>query len=181
MHEFLVWLGRTPWSAALLESLYVWPLLESMHVLTIALFVGTAAVNDLRLLGIGFQRVPVSEVTGQLLRWTRGSFVVMAVTGLLVFYSNPVHYYHNIFFRIKMLLLLIAGLNIWLFHGRIHRRVNEWQHDAVPPWSARIAGAISLLAWAGIVVTGRLIAYNWFDCDQPPQPAFINWLAACIQ
>ncbi len=181
MHEFLEWLGRTPGSVALLESIYAWPIVETIHVLTLGMFVGTAAMNDLRLLGLGLKRVPVSEVTGQLLRWTRGSFVVMVTTGLLIFYSNPVHYYHNIFFRIKMVLLFIAGINIWLFHGRIHRRVAEWQHDVVLPRSARLAGAVSLLAWALIVVSGRLIAYNWFDCDKPPQPAFINWLAACIQ
>jgi hypothetical protein len=181
MQEFLEWLAGTPWSTALLESAYVWPFMESAHVLTLALFVGTAIVNDLRLLGVGFKRVPVAEVTGQLLRWTRGAFVVMVVTGLLLFYSNPVKYYHNIFFRIKVVLLIVAGINIWLFHGRIHRRVSEWQHQIVPPRSARLAGAISLLAWAAIIVAGRLIAYNWFDCDKPPQPAFINWLAACIQ
>lgn len=179
IHAFLEWLGQTPWSIALLESLYVWPFLESMHVLTLALFMGTAAVNDLRLLGAGFTRVPAAEVTSQLLRITRLAFAVMVVTGVLIFYSNPVRYYHNIFFRIKVVLLIVAGINIWLFHGRIHRRVGDWQHDARPPRAARVAGAISLLAWAGIIITGRLIAYNWFDCDIPPQPALINWAAGC--
>jgi hypothetical protein len=178
MHDWLEWLAKTPWSTKLLESVYVWPFIESAHVLTLALFVGTAIVNDLRLLGYGFKQVPVSDVTGQLLRWTRGSFAIMAVTGLLLFYSNPVHYYHNVFFRIKVVLLIVAGFNIWFFHGRIHRRVGQWQHDVLPPRAARAAGAISLFAWALIVVTGRLIAYNWFDCELP-QPAFINWLAAC--
>jgi hypothetical protein len=179
IQAFLEWLQQTPWSIALLESQYIWPFLESTHVLMLALFVGTAAVNDLRLLGVGFTRVPAGEVTTQLLRITRLAFAVMVLTGVLIFYSNPVRYYHNIFFRIKLLLLCVAGLNIWLFHGRIHRSVARWQHDAIPPRSARLAGAVSLLAWAGIVVTGRLIAYNWFDCDIPPQPALIAWAAGC--
>lgn len=179
IQAFLEWLGRTPWSVALLESLYVWPLLESAHVLTLAVFLGTAAMNDLRLLGLTLRHVPVPEVTGRLLRWTRGAFIVMAVTGLLLFYSNPVRYYHNIFFRVKVVLLIGAGLNAWLFHGRIHRRVAKWQLDTVPPRAARLAGAVSLGVWAAIVIAGRMIAYNWFDCDIQPQPALVNWAAGC--
>jgi cytochrome c biogenesis protein CcdA len=179
VHNFLEWLGSTPWSIQLLESQYAWPLLESTHVLTLALFMGTAAVNDLRLLGVGFTRVPAAEVTMQLLRITRLAFAVMVVTGLLIFYSNPVHYYHNIFFRIKAILLVVAGVNIALFHGRIHRSVREWEHAPRPPRAARLAGAISLVAWAGIIICGRLIAYNWFDCDKPPLPAAIAWASQC--
>jgi hypothetical protein len=179
VHDFLTWLAATPWSVALLESLYVWPFVESTHVLTLALFAGTAAVNDLRLLGVGFTSVPAAEVTMRLLRITRIGFAVMVITGLLLFYSNPVHYWHNIFFRIKAVLLVVAGVNIWLFHGRIHRRVAEWQHDARPPRGARIAGLVSLIAWACIIVSGRLIAYNWFDCDKPPQPAWVIRVAGC--
>jgi len=181
MHGFLEWLAATPWSVALRESIWVWPLVESTHVLTLALFVGTAIINDLRLMGVGFDGVPVAEVTGRLLRWTRGAFALMVTTGLLLFYSNPATYYHNIFFRIKLLLLVVAGLNIWLFHGRIHRRVSEWQHWPKPPRAARLAGAISLIAWAGIVVSGRLVAYNWFNCELQPQPALINFAAGCAE
>ena len=175
----LTWLAETPWSVGLLESQYVWPFLESTHVLTLALFMGTAIVNDLRLLGAGFTAVPVAQVTGRLLRITRLAFAVMVVTGVLIFYSNPVHYYHNVFFRIKVILLVVAGINIWYFHGRIHRRVTDWEQQSPPPRSARIAGAVSLIAWAGIIVSGRLIAYNWFDCDKPPQPAWVVWAAGC--
>jgi hypothetical protein len=179
IHDFLTWLGATPWSVALLESQYAWPFLESTHVLTLALFMGTAAINDLRLLGLGFTRVPAGEVTSQLLRITRIAFAVMVATGVLIFYSNPVHYYHNMFFRVKVILLFVAGANIALFHGRIHRSVAQWQHAARPPRAARVAGAVSLVAWAGIIICGRLIAYNWFDCDTPPQPALINWAQGC--
>lgn len=181
MHDFLAWLGATPWSVALRESIWVWPLVESTHVLTLALFFGTAIINDLRLLGFALTGVPVAEVTGRLLRWTRGAFALMVATGLLLYYSNPVTYYHNVFFRIKMLLLGVAGLNIWLFHGRIHRRVSEWQHWSKPPRAARVAGAVSLIAWAGIVVSGRLVAYNWFNCELQPQPALINVAAGCAE
>jgi len=178
--RFLEWLGNTPWSVALLESLYMWPLIESTHVLTIMLFVGTAVMMDLRLLGVSFGGIPVSEFTGRMLRWTRGGFAVMVVTGLLIFYSAPLRYYYNVFFRLKLILLVVVGLNIWLFHGRIHRRVAEWDLDGVPPRAARIAGAISLLSWLMIVMAGRMIAYNWFDCDIQPQPDWVNWAAGCV-
>ncbi|MCG8468807.1 MAG: hypothetical protein MJB57_11470, partial [Gemmatimonadetes bacterium] len=86
MESFLEWLGSTPWSVALLESLWVWPLLESAHVLTLILFVGTVMFNDLRLLGWTMRDVPVSQVTRRLLPWTRFGFAIMVVTGLLIFY-----------------------------------------------------------------------------------------------
>ena len=162
-----------------MESLYVWPLLESTHVLSLGLFVGTAVMNDLRLLGWTLREVPVSEVTGRLLPWTRIGFAVMLTTGVLLFYSSPDRYYHNIFFRFKVLLLIVAGLNAFVFHRGIHRRVAEWDNDTKLPRAARVAGAVSLIAWALIVVSGRLIAYNWFDCDIQPQSNLINWAAGC--
>jgi hypothetical protein len=179
MEGFLVWLGGTPWSVALLESLYVWPLVESTHVLGIALFVGTTVMMDLRLVGVAFAKVPITQFTRRVLPWTRAAFGVMVATGLLIFYSNPVRYYHNIFFRGKMLLLVAAGLNVWWFHSRTHRRVAEWDLADTPPRAARVAGLVSLITWAGIVVAGRMIAYNWFDCDIQPQPDFVNWAAGC--
>ncbi len=178
--SFLEWLGSTPWSIALLESLYAWPLVESTHVLSLALFVGTAVINDLRLLGWTMNSVPVSEVTGRLLPWTRVGFAVIVITGLLLFYSDPVRYYHNIFFRLKILLLVVAGLNVFVFHRGIHRRVAEWSLDPQLPRGARVAGAVSLVVWALIVVAGRMIAYNWFDCDIQPQSDLVNWAAGCV-
>jgi hypothetical protein len=180
IRTFLEWVGNTPWSVALLESYYMWPLVESTHVLTLALFVGTAIMMDLRLIGVAFRGIPVSDFTGRLLPWTRAGFALMVVTGLLLFYSSPLRYYNNIFFRIKLILLVAAGANIWLFHSKIHRRVHEWDDEWRPPRAARVAGFVSLLVWAGIVFSGRLVAYNWFDCDLQPQPAFVNWAAGCI-
>ncbi len=174
------WLAEQPASIALRESLFVWPLVESTHVLTLALFVGSTAMMDLRLLGVSFGGVPVSAFTARLLPWTRAGFALMAVTGLLLFYATPVRNYQNVFFRIKVILLVAAGLNVWLFHSRIHRRVADWDLDIPPPRAARIAAVVSLTAWAGVVVAGRMMAYNWFDCDIQPQSAFINWAAGCV-
>jgi len=164
---------------ALHESLYVWPLVESTHVLTLALFVGLVVLLDLRLLGAILHEVPVSDFTTRVLPWTRRAFAVMVVTGLLLFYASPVRNYQNLFFRAKMVFLVIAGLNVLFFHTRTHRDVAEWDLVPRPPRAVRVAGMVSLIAWAGVVTAGRLVAYNWFDCDIQPQPRLVNWAAGC--
>ena len=176
---WLTWLGETPWSIALHESQYAWPFTESLHVLTLTVFAGTAAVLDLRLLGLALTAVPVTALTARLLPWTRFGFFIMVVTGVMLFYATPLTYYYSIFFRIKLILLGLAGVNVFVFHSRTHRTAAQW--DAIPrlPRAARVAAAVSLMAWAGVIVSGRLIAYNWFECDLQPQPAFINWAASC--
>ena len=177
---FFEWLANTRGSIALHESLYVYPLAESAHVLTLCLFVGTAVMLDLRLLGLTLRRVPVSEVFDRLLPWTTTGFAVMIVTGSLLFYAIPVRTYQSIFFRIKVVMLLLAGANVWLFHRKVQLTMSQWDLAPVTPRGARAAAALSLVLWAGIIVAGRMIAYNWFDCDIQPQPAFVNWAAGCV-
>jgi hypothetical protein len=174
------WLASTEWSVALHESLWAYPLIESTHVLTLGLFVGTAIMVDLRLLGWSFTRIPVTEFTDQVLPWTRGAFYIMVTTGVLLFYAIPVRNYQNIFFRAKMIMFVLALLNIWYFHNHTERTVGLWSKFERPPRGARLAGVYSIILWLSIVVAGRMIAYNWFDCDIQPQPAFINWAAGCV-
>ena len=178
--SFLQTLADTEWSIALHESLWVWPLLESTHVLTLAVFAGSSMLFDLRLTGRALTTIPASTVMARLLPWSRVGFAIMVATGLLLFYATPVRNYQNIFFRTKMLLMLLAGLNVWLFHRGIYRRVHEWGDAPVLPPAARFAGWASLVPWAGVIISGRLVAYNWFDCDIQPQPALINWAAGCM-
>jgi hypothetical protein len=178
MTAFCEWLASTSGSIALHESLYMYPLVESTHVLTLCLFVGLAAIVDLRLMGVMLRDVPVSDVARRLLPWVAVGFAIMVITGALLFYAIPVRSYHSIWFRIKLVLLVLAGVNAWVFHARIWRRVSEWDVAPVPPRAARLAGTASLVLWAGIIVMGRMIAYNWFDCDKP-QPALVVWAAGC--
>jgi hypothetical protein len=175
---FCQWLASTEWSIALHESLYMYPLVESVHVLTLCLFVGMSILLDLRLLGLALRRVPVVEVIDRLVPWMVAGFAIMLVTGLLLFYAIPVRSYQNVFFRLKLIALVLAGLNAWIFHATVHKDVKRWGALPVAPPRARFAGAASLLLWAVIVVSGRMIAYNWFDCDMRPGP-FITWAAGC--
>lgn len=160
---FCQWLESTQWSVALHESIWGYPIVESVHVLTLCLFLGLAVILDLRLLGVTLLKTPVSEVSSRLLPWTMAGFVVILISGSLLFYAIPVKTYLNIFFRIKTFLLLLAGINVFVYHSTIERKRQEWDLNPIPPLGARLAGAFSLALWAGIVVAGRLIAYNWFD------------------
>ena len=92
-------------------------------------------------------------------------FVVsgFVVTGVLLFYAIPIRSYQNVFFRLKMITLVFAGLNAWIYHVGIHKKIGEWGAEGRPPRRARMAGLMSLVLWAIIVVSGRMIAYNWFD------------------
>ncbi len=175
---FCQWLASTNGSIALHESLFMYPLIESAHVLTLCLFVGMATMLDLRLVGVSFRHVPVAELARRLLPWMAAGFAIMVITGVLLFYAIPVRSYQSIWFRIKVVMLVLAGLNAWVFHARVYQRVADWNLDPVPPRGARIAGAASLVLWALIIVAGRMIAYNWFDCDKP-QSSFIVWAAGC--
>jgi len=171
-------LGETQWSVALHESEIAYSIIESFHVWSLCLFLGMTVMFDLRLLGWTLRGVPVSEVIRRLQPWTIAGFVMMVISGTLLFYAIPLRSYQNIFFRTKMLLLLLAGLNVLIFHSRIFPSVATWDADSTPPKVARVAGALSLLLWIGIVCSGRMIAYNWFDCDRQPQPAIVNFLTS---
>jgi hypothetical protein len=155
---FCRWLAETPGSIALRESLYMYPLVESAHVLTLTLFLGMAIMFDLRLLGVTLTSVPMTEIRNRLGPWMAGGFVLMVTTGALLFYAIPVRSYQSLWFR----------------------RVAEWDRQRVPPLAARRAAAASLMLWAVVVVTGRMIAYKWFDCDKQPQPRIVNVLAGCV-
>ena len=175
---FCQWLASTPGSIALHQSLYAYPVVESIHVLTLTIFVGLAGWLDLRLLGLSLRRLPVSEMVRRLLPWMQAGFAIMVVSGILLFYAIPVRSYQNVFFRAKLIFLVLAGLNVWFFHRGVYRSVDQWDHAAVAPRGARFAGAASIILWACIIVAGRLIAYNWFDCDIP-QGTFIRTVAGC--
>ena len=103
----------------------------------------------------------------------------MCVTGVLLFYGIPVRSYQSIFFRAKMLMLLLAGLNAWIFHTTIYRRIGEWDLTFPTPRRAKVAGAVSIVLWMCIVIAGRLIAYNWYDCNNRPLSRIVNILAGC--
>ena len=180
MLEIAIWLSETKWSIALLESLYMYPWIESAHVLSICFFVGILLFVDLRLMGVAFTKLPISEMNKKVLPWSLFGFGLMTLTGFLLFYAIPVRSYQNIFFRFKVILILFAGLNAFLFHRQMKLEGMNWDEGKSIPKSVHLKAAASLVIWSGVIISGRMIAYNWFDCDRQPQPEWVNWAAGCI-
>ncbi len=160
--RFSQWLEATDVSQALAGSIWTYPIVESLHAIGVAVFLGLLLVWDLRLLGVLFKRVPVTEVWARLIPWIAAGAVFMIVTGIALFVAKPVYSWGHVFFRIKVVALLLALANAVAFHFGIERRVVDWDCVPIPPRAARIAGVCSIALWAVIVVAGRLIGYNWF-------------------
>lgn len=172
------WLAQSSWSVRLHQSHYAYPLIESIHVWCMSVFFGLAMLFDLRLLGWTMRRVPVSEMSRRLLPWTVLAFALMVASGSLLLYAIPLRTYQNLFFRTKMLLLALAGLNVWIFNSKVYCRVGAWELARRPPRTARLAGGLSIVLWIGVIISGRMIAYNWFDCDTNPPP-IVRSLEGC--
>lgn len=188
IRDFLVWLatqvGKGPgeydpsWSEALASTLNVWGLLEGTHVLSLMLFAGTIFLVDFRLLGWGFRRTPVSVISDRVLPLTVFGFVLMVTTGLLLFYAKPLLYYHNLWFRLKLIFLAVAAINIFVFHFKVQKDRDAWDTADRPPAKARVSATVSILSWILIITFGRFIAYDWFECGKP-LPHWANVAQEC--
>jgi hypothetical protein len=154
------WLQDTYIGTGIRESLLVFPLIESTHVLGLAISVGSIIVVDLRLIGAVMRSERLTDVLEQLQPWTLTGFAVMFLSGALLFWCEAAKCYVSTAFRIKMLFLLGAGINALLFHTRIYRRVADWDADAHLPASARFAGWAGLILWTGVIAFGRWTAYG---------------------
>ena len=163
LHTFLQWLEASAGSIYIRESTIVYPLIETTHVLTLCLFLGLIALWDLRLAGFGLRGVPVSQVGDKLLPWAVAGFIIMSISGALLFYSGPLKAAANPFFRVKMIMIALTGINALAFHLTIFKQVAVWDNYEVPPPRVRFAGIFSIILWCGVVICGRMQAYNWFD------------------
>jgi hypothetical protein len=141
------------------ESDWLFPTIETVHVFALVLVVGTIMTVDLRLLGFANKERPFSQVAGEMLPWTWVAFAIAAVAGMLMFSSKALTYYSNIPFRLKMVCLLLAGINMVLFHWLGTRHIEAWDRGR-PPRAAQLAGGASLLLWTTIVAAGRWIGFT---------------------
>jgi hypothetical protein len=159
----LEWLEGLAWTTAVRESLWGYPMMETAHAVSIVAFAGLVIVMDLRLVGVAFADSPLTQIQRRLFPWQMIGLALSSATGLLLCVVDPLRYYANVFFRVKLALLALAGLNAIAFHLMTYRTVAQWDAERRLPAPARLAGAASLLLWSVIIVSGRLIAYNWFD------------------
>lgn len=167
----------TSWSSQLLSSERLWMLIEGTHLITLMVFAGTILFVDLRLLGVALRTTPVSRVSESVLPWTVGGFLVLLATGSALFFSNPLEYYHNLAFRLKLVFLLAAALNIFWFHVRLQASRPEWDNAERPPARVRAAGATSIALWFLVIFAGRYMAYDWVTCMNPG--ALVSAVAQC--
>ena len=159
MLQFCQWLDQTSIGTVIRQSLWLFPAIETIHLLGMAALVGTVTVLDLRLLGWAAQRQRVSEMAARLIPLIWLAFAVQVVTGVLLLSSEAVKIYGNPAFRLKMLLLFLAGLQALFFQTAISRRLPAWDARPSLPFAARIIAVTSLLSWAGIVTAGRFIGF----------------------
>ena len=152
-------LEHQPLAVSIAESTWLFPFFETLHVLALTVVVGSVAMMDLRLLGIGSRDRAITELNRAVLPWAWVAFAFAATFGALLFSSKASTYYVNIPFRIKMVCLLLAAVNMLIYHLVTERNVAAWDRGATPV-GARMAGAISLALWVVIVATGRWIGFT---------------------
>ncbi len=157
---FCQWVEASVVGQFISGSTWAFPTIESIHVFFLVIVVGTVAIVDLRLLGVASRNRSVSRLSNDVLPVTWGAFVMALITGGLLFTSRATHYLANWEFCAKMVMLLLAGANMLLFHFLTYRDVERWDNDAITPVAARVAGALSLLFWIAVVVLGRWIGFT---------------------
>ena len=156
----LKYLENTNFATAIREGSVLFPWIECVHVLALTLVIGSIAVVDLRLIGVTSRDKGVAEVTAAVLPITWTAFVFALITGFLMFSSNAITYGSNTYFRIKMVLLVLAGINMGVYHLAVSRGVASWRTAEATPARARIVGAVSLFLWLAIVAAGRWIGFT---------------------
>jgi len=153
-------LESSPIGAFVAASPWAFPTIESIHVIAIVTVVGSIAVMDLRLLVVASNNCAVTTMSRDTLPWTWGAFVIAAISGTLLFMSKATGYMQNPYFLWKMGLLVLAGLNMAVFHLFTWRSVSNWDSDCAIPLTGKVAGALSLLLWIGVIFCGRLIGFT---------------------
>jgi len=153
-------LEGTGLASGIRDSLYLFPFLEAVHVMALSVVFGTIMIVDLRLLGFASTHRPFARMSSELLRITWGAFALAALTGTLMFMTNARVYAGNTSFRVKMVLLLLAGLNMAFFHLTAGRSVMRWDKDRSAPRIGRTTAALSLSLWVAIIFAGRVIGFT---------------------
>ena len=161
--EFFDWVSTLPGSLYLREdSPNFFGIFLTLHVLSMCLFLGLVLMMDLRLAGVAHRQTSVSQIQKRLFPWQLLGAIVMTVSGLVLFYAQPVLYWGKGFFWVKMMVMPLAILNLLVFHFTTYRSVDAWDTDPSPPFAAKLAGVLSIVLWIVVLCFGRLVAYDWW-------------------
>lgn len=158
--ELCRWLENTWVATTIGQSGLLFPVIEGSHILALSLSVGLIFVLDLRFLGLAFRGVKVSQLMKQLMPWSLAGFAIMFITGMLLFVTHAEDAYKNNFFRLKMLLLLLAGLNALYYQLRFYPQMEAWDLAEETPVGVRWCAVLSLIFWIGVIACGRTMAYE---------------------
>jgi len=161
LFEWCQWLQHTRFATAISESDYLFPLIEGSHILALPLSVGMIVILDLRLLGIAFCDGPAGKLVLNLLRWCKLGFAVMFLTGGLLFITQAGKAYGNVFFRAKLIFLLLLGINAVAYQKLFFPKMAMWDSASGAPAGAKLCAGVSLLLWIGVIVCGRTMAYQF--------------------
>lgn len=157
--NLLEWIDNTAVAENIRSSLWIFPTMETIHVLAIVLVVGSIARLDLRLAGLVARDRAISEVSSEMLPWTWASFAVATIFGVALFIGTPLRYVGVAFFDVKMILILLAGLNMLVFQYVTLKGAGRWDRAPTPPMAVRVTGALSLAFWISVLLCGRLIGF----------------------
>jgi hypothetical protein len=155
---WLVGLETSGVAGAMRQWLWLYPMVEIVHIVGFVVLVGAAVMFDLRLLGLA-RHLPAADLARYLLPWARTSLLLVLPSGLLLFTAHATEWAASPVFRLKLLLLAAAALNAALFHRWPFQSVATWNRACPAPVTARCAAVASLLLWLGVIACGRLLAY----------------------
>ncbi|HVA94371.1 MAG TPA: DUF6644 family protein [Candidatus Dormibacteraeota bacterium] len=141
------------------DSLYAFPIVETLHIFGIVLLLSSAFLLDLRLFGVGPMRdEPVKKLARWILPWVWAGFTVQLISGSLMYAAEATRAALNLLFWLKMIMIVLAGVNALIFHTVMYKSVDEWNEARVAPLGARVYGCFSILIWFSVVGLGR-----WFS------------------
>jgi uncharacterized membrane protein len=172
---FLKSVEATRFATTIRDSIWMFPIIESIHVISFTLVVGTIAVIDLRLLGLASAQRSFQRMSSEILKWTWAAFIVTVATGLTMFTTNAQIYYHNPFFRAKMVLLVLAGVNMAVFELTAGRTIHNWDKAPSAPRVGKAVAVLSLALWIGIIFMGRIIGFTTHPGAVAPPTPGVNY------
>jgi Family of unknown function (DUF6644) len=158
IEQTLDWLEQLPLAVAIARSNWAFPAIETIHVIALTLTIGTVLIIDLRLLGLASLKQPYGMLRRDVLPWSWAAFCMAAISGCLMFVSQAAEYFANQAFRIKLILLLLAGINMLIFELIIARGAVRW--DRAIPWPGKIAALLSIILWVAAVFFGRRVGFT---------------------
>ena len=181
MHEFQHWLWITLKSVTIVKpimtSRWGWPICESLHFIGLSMLIGCVGMFDLRLVGLG-KRVPFSSMH-KLIPFGIAGYILNIITGSMFLVSAPDQYIFNPSFHLKILFMILAGLNVSAFYLGVFKNVKTLGAGTQAPYVARLIGGTSLFLWIGVIIFGRMLTFYRPSTCMPGEME--RFLLICLQ